>query len=195
MSDLLDDPPIHLTPMSSDDRDRLRYLRALPAESLTPDDKLELRRLHHRSEDERWEASPDYGPGGSTFVVQPLRPGKGRPRGVSGETFREVVKALRAGTGSRPPTQAWVGYQLGFGEDEHDEEGARRVRKILRRTGWPSWRLFARVWYRGRAARAAAETRTAPADQGYPAAGTGRAYNASDWPDREDWIRKVFGDE
>jgi hypothetical protein len=110
--------------------------------TLTLAEETELRILHHMEEDERWEKAPFWGPGGSSFKVRPLRPGRGRPPGVQGDLFAEVERAARSWPGSRPPTQAWVAHQLNYGAGLGDKDGARQVRRILKKAGFPTWKDF-----------------------------------------------------
>jgi hypothetical protein len=138
VADILENPPIHLG-LSDQQRRRLHDLRRRDERSLTPDEDTELRILHHMEEDERFGKAPMWGPGGASFKFRALRPRQGRPPGGRAEVLSEVVRATVSWPGQRPPTQAWVAYQLNYGGDPHDKDGAKQVRRILRRVGFPTW--------------------------------------------------------
>lgn len=141
MADILEDPPIHLG-LTDLLRRELRALRRRDERSLTAEEDARLRILHHMEEDERFGMAPMWGPRGASFKFRPLRPRPGRPPGARADVLNDVVRATVSWRGKSPPTQAWVAYQLNYGTDTGDKDGAKQVRRILRRAGFPTWEDF-----------------------------------------------------
>jgi hypothetical protein len=142
MDDLLDNPPIHLTPMPDADRARYEALRKRSFGSLSAAELLEYRELHQRSVDEDWEA---WGPRVSGFRVPPLRRPPGRPGGISRDRFDDIVAVAGNYPGDLPPTQEQVAAAVGL-----TDEAA--VRLILRERGW-NWKAFLAIHWRAESRR------------------------------------------
>lgn len=131
--------PRDLTPV---DRRRLASLRRRSPGGLSDDEAEELESLRLSEASELWDRAPWYGPRGSKFTFPPPFPRNGRPPGVTGRRFAELVEEVQRWREPTPPTQEQIAERL-YGS-ETDDSG---IREVLRKTGW-DWESFLGHWWR-----------------------------------------------